>query len=340
MALLKRHIRHHSLEEAEKRNDIGFGTLVTDVPTRLINRDGSFNIKRLSESFWGKLNLYNRLITISWQKFFLLVISYFFITNLIFALAYELIGIEYLHGIELTNEWTKFYDAYFFSAQTLTTVGYGRIAPHGFIASTVASIESLLGLLTFALATGLLYARFSRPEARILYSKNALIAPYLDITGLMFRIVNERQNQLIDVTVELVFTILEQTPEGKKVRKYYGLPLERNKVQFFPMNWTIVHPIIEESPVFGMTREDMLKGEAELFVLIKATEDTFNQSVHSRMSYHAKEMVWGAKYESMIWEKNGMITMDLSKLSDIREVPLTSEYIPDDKYEESEKQAD
>ncbi|MFC0185353.1 hypothetical protein ACFFJX_24025 [Pseudarcicella hirudinis] len=124
------------------------------------------------------------------------------------------------------------------------------------------------------------------------------------------------------------------------MRKYYGLPLERNKVQFFPMNWTIVHPIIEESPVFGMTREDMLKGEAELFVLIKATEDTFNQSVHSRMSYHAKEMVWGAKYESMIWEKNGMITMDLSKLSDIREVPLTSEYIPDDKYEESEKQAD
>ena len=328
MAFLRKHNKSKILQDAERRNDIGFGTQVTDASTRLVNKDGSFNVRRLSESFWAQLSIYHQLITMSWTKFILIVTSAFFVANFIFAALYELVGVEHLAGIDLTNEFTKFYDAYFFSAQTLTTVGYGRIAPHGFWASTIASIESLMGLLTFALATGLLYGRFSRPVARVLYSKNAIIAPYLNITGLMFRIINEGKSRLLDLSAEISFSILVQGADGKKSRTYHTLPLERNRVQMFPISWTIVHPITEDSPLFGLSQQAMLDGDAEFFVLIKGMEDTFNQTVHSRMSYHVKEMVWGAKYESMLVESSGVITVDFGKLSNIREAPLVSEYDP------------
>jgi inward rectifier potassium channel len=226
-------------------------------------------------------------------------------------------------------------DAFFFSSQTLTTVGYGRIAPIGFGASSVAAIESLMGLLIFALATSLLYARFSRPIAHILYSDKAIIAPYLDVTAFMFRIVNERANQLIDLQVEVAISVLEKQANDKVIRKYYGLKLERSRVNFFPTNWTIVHPITQESAMFGLSKEELLKRDAEFLILIRATEDTFNQTVHSRISYHAREMVFGAKFTSMVFDRDndGMSNLDLTKLSDIEEVVLASEYISEEEDE-------
>jgi inward rectifier potassium channel len=222
-------------------------------------------------------------------------------------------------------------DAFFFSSQTLTTVGYGRIAPVGFWTSSVAAVESLLGLLIFALATSLLYGRFSKPVAHILYSDKAIIAPYLDVTGFMFRIVNERANQLIDLQVEVAMSILEKQPNGKDARRYYGLTLERNKVNFFPTNWTIVHPITQESPMFGINKDELLNRSVEFLILIKATEDTFNQIVHSRISYHANEIVYGAKFSSMLADSStsGLTNLDLTKLSDIQEVTLVSELVPE-----------
>ena len=218
-------------------------------------------------------------------------------------------------------------DAFFFSSQTLTTVGYGRIAPVGMGASSVAAIESLLGLMLFALATGLLYGRFSRPVARILYSEKAVVAPYLDITGFMFRVVNERANQLIDIQVEVIMAYLETQPNGKVIRKYEALSLERSKVNFFPTNWTIVHAITEDSPMFGMSQEKLLEQDTEFLILIKATEDTFNQTVHSRSSYHIREIVFGAKFAPMFSDAigSGVVSLDLSKLSDYQQVPLVSE---------------
>ena len=322
------------VEDEENRKDLGFGTQVHESETRLLNRDGSFNVKRSGGTFWSKLNVFNRLMVCSWQRFFLLVVTFYLILNFIFAGIYEIVGIENLQGADLTSRGSRFMDAFFFSSQTLTTVGYGRIAPIGFWASSVAAIESLLGLLIFALATSLLYGRFSRPVARILYSDKAIVAPYLDVTAFMFRIVNERANQLIDLQVEVVISFLEILPNGKSVRRYNSLNLERSKVNFFPANWTIVHPITQESPIFGLSKEELVMRDAEFLILIRATEDTFNQTVHSRISYHAREMVVGAKFKSMVFDENkndGMSNLDLTKLSDIEEVVLVSDYVLEEK---------
>ena len=316
------------VEAEENRKDLGFGTQVHDPDTRLLNRDGSFNVKRSGGTFWSRLNIFNRLVVCSWGRFFAVVISFYLILNLIFAGFYEIVGIENLQGADLTSGGSRFMDAFFFSSQTLTTVGYGRIAPIGFWASSVAAVESLLGLLIFALATSLLYGRFSRPVAHILYSDKAIIAPYLDTTAFMFRIVNERANQLIDLQIEVAMSILEKQPNGKDIRRYYGLKLERNRVNFFPTNWTIVHPITQESPMFGLSKEELLNRDGEFLILIRATEDTFNQTVHSRISYHAREMVFGAKFKSMVLDADasGLSDLDLTKLSDIEEVVLVSAY--------------
>ncbi|MBP6411245.1 MAG: potassium transporter [Pseudarcicella sp.] len=297
-------IEHKLLSDEENRTDVGFGTQINDPATRLLNQDGSFNVKRVGWKFRDRLNIFNRLIVCSWTKFISLILCFFFITNLIFAFLFELAGVENLAGINNTSYVTRFWDAFFFSAQTLTTVGYGRIAPVGNLTSAIAAIESLMGLLIFALFTGLLYGRFSRPVARIKFSENALITPYLDMTGFMFRIVNERANQLINLRAEIILSIIEYKADGSPRRKYIALNLERDKVNFFPTNWTIVHPITENSPIFGMTKADLQSRKAEFLILISGTEDTFNQKVYSNNSYNADEI--GA----------GTIHLDLRKLSD------------------------
>lgn len=333
---LRRSRKDKLVEAEEKRRDLGFGTQINDPDTRLLNRDGSFNVKREGVSFWSRLNIFNRLMVCSWRRFFELIASFYLVLNLIFAGIYELVGIENLQGADMTSVKSRLMDAFFFSSQTLTTVGYGRIAPIGFWASSVAAVESLLGLLIFALATSLLYGRFSKPVAHILYSDKAIIAPYLDVTGFMFRIVNERANQLIDLQVEVAMSILEKQPDGKFLRRYFSLDLERNKVNFFPTNWTIVHAITQESPMFGLSKEELVKLDTEFLILIRATEDTFNQTVHSRTSFHSKEIVVGAKFLPMFSDKEGagIITLDLTKISDIQEASLISEYMPSTDEEE------
>ena len=306
------------LKEEHDRQDIGFGTKITGKETRLINADGNFNVKLINQPFSAWLNLYNRLIIMSWGKFAGLILLAFLAVNLLFAFIYYGIGAEHLEGIIAQNNIERFAESFFFSTQTLTTVGYGRISPVGFWASFVASIESLLGLLAFALATGLLYGKFSRPIANIQYSKKALISPYLETKAFMFRIINERSHQLIEVKAELVLSRLEKKEDGSMIRKYYGLKLERNLVNFFPSNWTLVHAITEESPLYNQNENDLEESETEILILVKGFDDAFAQTVHSRHSYIPKEIVWNAKFENM-QENIGQITVvDLAKLSDFQ----------------------
>lgn len=311
-------IKHKLLRDEENRTDVGFGTQINDPSTRLLNQDGSFNVKRIGWKFRDRLNIFNRLIVCSWTKFISLILSFFLFTNLLFAFLYELVGVENLIGINNTNYMTRFWDAFFFSAQTLTTVGYGRIAPVGSLTSAIAAIESLMGLLIFALFTGLLYGRFSRPIARIQFSKRAIITPYFDMTGFMFRIVNERANHLINLRAEIILSIIEYKEDGSPRRQYITLNLERDKVNFFPTNWTIVHPIIESSPIFGLSKEDLMIRKAEFLILISGTEDTFNQKVFSNNSYSAEEIDFDVKFSPMFTDEigAGFIHLDLRKLSD------------------------
>jgi inward rectifier potassium channel len=304
------------IKEEQDRQDIGFGTKITGKETRLINRDGNFNIKLVNQPFMAWLNLYNRLIIMPWSRFAFMIFGYFLIVNLVFALIYYSIGTEHLAGVIAVNNTQKFSESFFFSAQTLTTVGYGRISPIGFTTSLVAALESLLGLLGFALATGLLYGKFSRPVAHIAYSNKALISPYLDAQAFMFRIINERSHQLIEVSAEVVLSRLEKKEDGSAIRKYYGLKLERNKVSFFPSNWTLVHPITEDSPLFSLNAKDLENSETEILILIKGFDDAFAQNVNSRNSYTANEIVWNAKFDNMQENKGHLTLVDLSKLSD------------------------
>jgi inward rectifier potassium channel len=308
------------IKEEQDRQDIGFGTKITGKETRLINRDGNFNVKLQNQPLRAWLNLYNRLIVMSWMKFGLLVFLLFLVANLIFASIYYIIGTQHLAGIIAKNPIEHFTESFFFSTQTLTTVGYGRISPVGFWASLVASIESLMGLLAFALATGLLYGKFSRPVANILYSKTALIAPYLESQAFMFRIINERNHQLIEVSAEVVLSRLEKKEDGSPIRKYYSLKLERNKVNFFPSNWTLVHAITDDSPLFGQNLVDLDNSETEIMILIKGFDDAFAQTVHSRNSYTADEIIWDAKFVNMQENEGHMTLVDLAKLSDYQKV--------------------
>jgi inward rectifier potassium channel len=314
------------VEQEEQRADLGFGTKINDRASRLVNKDGSFNVTRFNQGVWNHVNLYHRLITMSWPKFLGLVSLFYFSANLLFATLYSLLGFEHLANIGNVMPNTpvgRFMGAFFFSSQTLTTVGYGHISPVGYWTSALAAVESFIGLLLFALATGLLYGRFSRPTARIRFSKSALFGPYLDINGWMFRIINQRTNQLIDVQVEVSLSRLETKPDGTRYRRYYALKLERNKVNFFPANWTLVHPITDDSPLYNCTAEQLAESDTEFLILLRATEDTFNQTVHVRYSYRYDEVRWGEKFRPMFTGTvEGDVAIDLNQLDETETVNL------------------
>jgi inward rectifier potassium channel len=285
------------LNQEENRKDLGFGTKITGDKSRLVNKDGTFNVRRVGHSFLNSINWYHRLITIGWLNFFGIVFLFYFLLNMIFASLYLIVGTEYLSGIQDEHQQAPFWEAFFFSAQTLTTVGYGRISPVGFWTNSIAALEALVGLLLIALATGLLYGRFSRSVPRIRFSKHMILAPYLDINGLMFRIIHERDSELIDIEVDLSLSCLETLPSGAKTRKYYSLELERSHLNFFPMSWTVVHPITEDSPLKSATQKTLKETDAEFLIMIRAIDETFMQQVHVRYSYNYEEMIWGARFQ-------------------------------------------
>ncbi|MGZ3901794.1 MAG: ion channel [Bacteroidia bacterium] len=300
--------------KTKKSPELGFGQKNYNKAVRFINRDGSINIRRTGLGMWGNFDIYHWFITTSKTKLIFVIITSYIITNILFASTYYLIGPENFGGLETQSELHKFMSLFFFSAQTLTTVGYGHIFPRGFAASAVSAIESLMGLLGFALATGILFGRFSRPKADLMYSEKALIAPYMGITGLMFRITNKMQYELIECEASL--TLGYNDPETKK-REFETLKLEINRINFLTLSWTIVHPIDDESPIKGLTIQDLLERDAELIILIKAINDTFSQNVHSRYSYKANEMVERAKFKPLKQEanKDGKIMIQVNDIN-------------------------
>ena len=306
----------------EEFRDLGFGTEVArGTRRRLLNRDGSFNVVRDALDPLSSLSLYHWLLTISWPRFLAFISGSYIIVNIFFAVAFLLLGPDALQSSTGDFAGSPFYRAFFFSVDTFATIGYGNIIPVGAAANTLVTIEALLNIVGVALATGVIFARFSRPSARIIYSRNAIVAPYREKTALEFRIANARSSQLIEVQVQAILTKLEQVGDST-VRKFYDLSLERNRVVFFPLSWTVVHPIDPASPMWGLTHADLLKAEAELLVLLIGTDETVSQSVRSRSSYQASEIVWGAKFSNMFMrtEAEGIIGMNLSRIHEIERV--------------------
>ncbi len=277
-------------------DDLGFGNKNYNESVRFLNQDGTVNITRkVSDKHIG-FDIYHWLLSISWARFISLVFVSYIVVNTLFALVYFSIGADKFGGTEVGTGSEKFYQLFFFSAQTLTTVGYGHVYPSSVFTSSVSAIESMLGLMGFALVTGILYGRFSKPKADIQYSNKAVVAPYQDINGFMFRVANRKQNELLETECQVVLAI--NNPETKR-RDFKALELEIKKINFLPLTWTIVHPIDEKSPMLGITEKDLNDRDAEFIILIKSITDTYFQTVYSRMSYKADETVWNVKFVPM-----------------------------------------
>jgi inward rectifier potassium channel len=310
-------------EKEDVTKDLGFGTVVTrDSRQRLLNRDGSFNVRRKGLAFWSSLSPYHSLLTISWGKFLGLMTFYFLLLNALFALAYLACGAGALSGTMVEHGYGAFWQAFFFSVHTFATIGYGNVSPIGMAANFIVVIESFTGLLATALITGLIFARFSRPTARIVFSDSAVIAPYKNITGFMFRITNARKNQLIELNAKVSLS-LYASETGPTNRRFHRLTLERERVDFFPLSWTLVHPIDEQSPLWGYTPERLQHEDAEFIILLSGTDETVSQMVHTRSSYKASEIVWNAKfsniYEPLVADEP--VTIDVGKIHDIEKLP-------------------
>ncbi|MGC2112370.1 MAG: ion channel [Candidatus Korobacteraceae bacterium] len=287
--------RPQPINEQDLR-DLGFGAVVSrESRQRLLNRDGSFNVERKGLSFLDSLSAYHVLLTMPWRLFFLLGIGCYLLANAIFAAAYLACGPNALLSSTPGIQQNTFWRAFFFSVETISTIGYGNIVPVTIAANVVVTLEAVTGLIGFAIATGLLFARFSRPTAKVLFSSHAVVAPYQDIRALEFRVANARSNELIEVAAKVIVSRFEQV-DGVHTRRYYQLPLERDGVVFLPLTWTVVHPINEQSPLYGETPESLRNANAEILVLLKAFDETFSTIVQTRTSYSFDDVVWGARF--------------------------------------------
>ena len=295
--------------------DPGLTQQYTGVLKRAINPDGQFNVRRAGTN-WRDWHPYLFMISVPWPVFFGLILAAFLVVNSLFALAYIAIGIENLKNAEAASRTLTFLNAFFFSAHTLSTVGYGNMWPVGPASNTVAALESVVGVLGFAIATGLMFGRFSRPSARFGFSKNLLVSPYMGGLSLQFRVVNRRSNSIIDLEARVMLMLVELNEEGLPQRKYKLLTLERPSVLFFPLTWTVVHPIVEGSPLLGMTAKELAQKQAEILILMKGHDESFGQSVHARYSYRYDEIIWGARFATAFdVEDNGDLRIEVDKVS-------------------------
>ncbi len=304
----------------KESSELGFGTKAYGPDTRLITANGDFNVNKSGLKFWQSLDIYHELISMKWPAFLFLASGLFLVANLIFAFLYFKAGIGSIAGAEGVSTWEQILDAFYFSTQTITTVGFGQLSPNTNYVSLLAALESFLGLMGFALVTGLIFARFSRPRKRLVYSENAIIAPFQDINGLMFRFANGGNNRLIETKVDMIASYWSEQ-EGRRI--FEPLPLERDKINFLTTSWTVVHPIDKDSPLYGLTPEDCTKMHMEVIVMFKAFDDTYARNVYDRRSYVSEEILFGKKFSPIFREKgDDKIYIDLAKIGLLQDATL------------------
>ena len=295
--------------------DIGLDHAAEKGRQRTVNLDGSFNIRRITGERID-FDLYHWLITTSWKHYWIVVFLFYGTINGLFAVVYYAIGIDSMAGIEHTDMLHDFLQCFFFSNETFTTVGYGGLRPTAVASSFVASLEAFMGLMSFALATGTLYGRFSKPKPRIKFGKNALIAPIGDLTAFQFIIANLRNSNIMELEATVNFSWVDKSDgESDGYRRFKQLNLELSKIAMFPTSWTINHIIDEESPMYGMAAEDFIEKETEAFITLKGFDETYSQTVYIRMSYTGKDVIYGAKFQRPFYVgEDGKLVMDLRKV--------------------------
>ncbi len=301
----------------------GFGVNSSDYGGRFVNKNGTANLEKTGVGFFERISWYHTLLTLSRGKFLFVILLFYFIINLLFGGLYYAIGIEKLGGIVTKSPIREFGEAFFFSCQTFTTVGYGRISPIGFLASAISALEALVGLLSLAVVTGLLYGRFSRPKAYLRFSGNALLAPYRDITAIMLRVAPFKNTILTDAEAKVTLGLVVEE-DGKMLNKFFQLPLEYNSVNSLTLSWTLVHPITQTSPFYHFVEEDYANAKGEIIVFLKAFDDMFSNVVVSRTSYTFNEIIVGAKFNPMYKKSDSgnKTILHLDKLNSFNKVPI------------------
>ena len=307
-----------------KTANTGFGINAANYGGRLLNQDGTPNIEKRGMGFFARVSWFHSLLSISGWRFFLIILFFYISVNFLFTLIYYFIGVEHLVGLKTTSESEKLMEAFFFSTQTYTTVGYGRISPSGFLMNAVSSFHALIGLLSFAVATGLMYGRFSRPKAFIKFAHNAVIAPYKNISALMIRLAPFKNTTLTDAQAKMTLVIMTDEKDGRTTNQFFTLDLELSSINTLTLSWTVVHPITAESPLYDFTKEDFSNTKGEIIVFVKAFDDMFSNTVIARTSYTFREILYGHKFLPMFHRDNEKDTtiLDLDKLNEMEAASL------------------
>jgi len=240
-------------------------------------------------------DVYHSLLVASWRRFFLIVLVAYLGANVLFALGYLAVG----DAIEEARP-GHFGDAFFFSVQTMATIGYGKMAPRGLAANLLVTVEALVGLLGLALVTGLVFAKFSRPTARVIFSRNALVTTFDGVPSLLFRMANERGNQIAEAQAHLVLLRTERTPEGEEVRRIHDLELRRSQSAFFAFTWLVVHPITPGSPLHGETAESLRASDVDLVASVTGLDETLAQTIHARHAWSPADILWDHRFVDVI----------------------------------------
>jgi len=309
-----------SPQQERLNQDLGLGGKLSERShARLLNRDGSFNVRRNNLGPFHPYNVYHTLVSLPVPSVVLLMVAGYFATNLLFATLYWLAGPDAIAGAA-ASPLARFEDCVFFSVQTLATIGYGKLVPNTRAANVLVAIEALVGLLGFAILSALLFARFARPTAKIRFSSHAVIAPYQSGWALMFRLVNLRNHDLTDVHAVVSFARWVEE-NGARRRRFDQLALERDFIIFMPLHWVVVHPITDTSPLRGLTAESLAGADPEVVCLITADDETFAQTVHAKSSYDKTDIVWGARFRDMYLPEADRVTIDLGRLNDFEAVP-------------------
>jgi len=278
----------------------------------VINRDGSLNIHRPIER--GKIfsDLYHYLLSISWPKFFLILITVFFTFNILFGFLYFQTGPNALQGIRTDTDFNRLIDCFFFSVRSLEGV-----SPIGVWPNLLVTLESYLGMLTLVLVTGLLYARFARPQARVIFSDRAIISTFNGRPCFTFRVANERLNHIVEARMTLTLTKNETSLEGENLRRFYEMKLERDYSPIFALSWTIRHFIDENSPLLGMDINQMKENQTTIFASFTGIDDTFSQTITTRSVFRWDEIVYGKRFKDILVWKNNKMHIDLKGIHDV-----------------------
>lgn len=300
-----------------KAEDPGIGRFSKEKAKRFIKEDGSFNV--IHKNRKRTVNeTYTYLLGLSWSHFLLLLFFFFFLLNSVFAFFYLLIGVQFI-GVDPESLFLDFCNAFFFSVQTTTSVGYGLFSPNNLLAGFVSSIEAFIGLVFFAFVTGLLYGRFSKPKSNIRFSKNILYTDFKEGKALMFRIVNRRKSMVVLPKIKVSLSISFPNNNGGYENEFFNLEMERDQITYLPTSWTLVHEIDENSPLKKYTYSQLLQLHAEVLILLSYHDDSFNDILHQAHSYTFDSLKKGYKFKKAFkFNENGKVILDHSKIDELK----------------------